>query len=211
MSSKAKNNNLSIYREEQQKRNKELILKAINHIKSLGGTINFSTISQVTYDIAEPLKKEKGISLAGISKNQLYRSLVEKASLSQNINPKTYSNVYKASNGNLSIPEIKMMLHELRVKNTNLKLENKILKDQLKTINPPSDKTPLINEDIVKKYKYFSDVCSNLISRLLELELVYIDLDEITLNVQMYDDVILQKETLELLYKDKLNELRNEY
>jgi hypothetical protein len=43
----------------------------------------------------------------------------------------------------------------------------------------------------------------------LELDVAYIDLERTTLNVQIYDDVILQKEALEILYKDKLNELKN--
>lgn len=212
MPSKAKNNNLSKYREELQERNKELILKAIKHIDSLNGVINFSTVSQVTFDIAEPLKKEKGISLAGLSKNKFYRSLIEKAKLSQNIDINLNSNrdFYKDnSNNNITVADIKLHLHELRVKNVNLKMENKILKDQMKTLNISSNTVGTINEDIVKKYKYFSEICSNLISRLLELDIAYINLDNTTLNVQMFDEVILQKEALELLYKDKLNELKN--
>ena len=47
----------------QEEKNKELVLKSIKYIKSLNGIINFSTVSQVTYDIADPLKNEKGLIL----------------------------------------------------------------------------------------------------------------------------------------------------
>ncbi|MFW3405571.1 hypothetical protein ACN9JU_01650 [Aliarcobacter butzleri] len=213
MNIKAKNNNLELHKVEQQNINKKLIEKAIKHIQSLGGIINYSMVSQVTYDIADGLKKEKGISSAGISKNPLYRTMIEQAKLYQSFDDNLGSNKRISSNnanGNLTIVDIKLQLHELRIKNVNLKMENKILKDQMLTLNIPAQTVNSVNEEIVKKYKYFSQICSNMISRLLELEIAYLDLDNTTLNVQMYDDVILQKEPLELLYKDKLNELKND-
>mgnify|MGYP003537440013 FL=1 len=53
MVQKIKNNNLAEYRAFQEEKNKELVLKSIKYIKSLNGIINFSTVSQVTYDIAD--------------------------------------------------------------------------------------------------------------------------------------------------------------
>ncbi|MGJ0357559.1 hypothetical protein [Aliarcobacter cryaerophilus] len=212
MVQKIKNNNLAEYRAFQEERNKELVLKSIKHINSLDGTINFSTVSQVTYDIADPLKNEKGLTLAGLSKNKLYRSLIEKAKLSQNIdiNLKSNRGFYEnSSNSNMTVADIKLQLHELRVKNVNLKRENKILSEQMKTLSSTPNTVELVSDDMLKKYKFLYQICSNLISRLLELEVAYIDLERTTLNVQMYDDVILQKEALEILYKDKLNELKN--
>ena len=64
MVQKIKNNNLAEYRAFQEEKNKELVLKSIKYIKSLNGIINFSTVSQVTYDIADPLKNEKGLTAA---------------------------------------------------------------------------------------------------------------------------------------------------
>ncbi|MDY0193393.1 MAG: hypothetical protein RBR93_07690 [Aliarcobacter butzleri] len=213
MVQKIKNNNLAEYRAVQEEKNKELVLKSIKYIESLNGIINFSTVSQVTYDIADPLKNEKGLTLAGLSKNKLYRSLIEKAKLSQNIdiNLKSNKNFYESSsNSNMTVADIKLQLHELRVKNVNLKMENKILSEQMKTLSSSvSHPVETVSEDMLKKYKYLYQICSNLIGRLLELDVAYIDLEQSTLNVQMYDDVILQKEALEILYKDKLNELRN--
>lgn len=212
MVQKIKNNNLAEYRAFQEEKNKELVLKSIKYIKSLNGIINFSTVSQVTYDIADPLKNEKGLTLAGLSKNKLYRSLIEKAKLSQNIdiNLKSNRSFYEnSSNSNMTVADIKLQLHELRVKNVNLKMENKILSEQMKTLNSTPNTIEPVSDDMLKKYKFLYQICSNLISRLLELDVAYIDLERTTLNVQMYDDVILQKEALEILYKDKLNELKN--
>ena len=212
MVQKIKNNNLAEYRAFQEEKNKELVLKSIKYIKSLNGIINFSTVSQVTYDIADPLKNEKGLTLAGLSKNKLYRSLIEKAKLSQNIdiNLKSNRSFYEnSSNSNITVADIKLQLHELRVKNVNLKMENKILSEQMKTLSSTVSTVEPVNDDMLKKYKFLYQICSNLISRLLELDVAYIDLERTTLNVQIYDDVILQKEALEILYKDKLNELKN--
>ena len=212
MVQKIKNNNLAEYRAFQEEKNKELVLKSIKYIKSLNGIINFSTVSQVTYDIADPLKNEKGLTLAGLSKNKLYRSLIEKAKLSQNIdiNLKSNRDFYEnSSNSNMTVADIKLQLHELRVKNVNLKMENKILSEQMKTLSSTVSTVEPVSDDMLKKYKFLYQICSNLISRLLELDVAYIDLERTTLNVQMYDDVILQKEALEILYKDKLNELKN--
>lgn len=212
MVQKIKNNNLAEYRAFQEEKNKELVLKSIKYIKSLNGIINFSTVSQVTYDIADPLKNEKGLTLAGLSKNKLYRSLIEKAKLSQNIdiNLKSNRSFYEnSSNSNMTVADIKLQLHELRVKNVNLKMENKILSEQMKTLSSTVSTVEPVSDDMFKKYKFLYQICSNLISRLLELDVAYIDLERTTLNVQMYDDVILQKEALEILYKDKLNELKN--
>mgnify|MGYP003392795621 FL=1 len=212
MVQKIKNNNLAEYRAFQEEKNKELVLKSIKYIKSLNGIINFSTVSQVTYDIADPLKNEKGLTLAGLSKNKLYRSLIEKAKLSQNIdiNLKSNRSFYEnSSNSNMTVADIKLQLHELRVKNVNLKMENKILSEQMKTLSSTLSTVEPVSDDMLKKYKFLYQICSNLISRLLELDVAYIDLERTTLNVQIYDDVILQKEALEILYKDKLNELKN--
>ena len=212
MVQKIKNNNLAEYRAFQEEKNKELVLKSIKYIKSLNGIINFSTVSQVTYDIADPLKNEKGLTLAGLSKNKLYRSLIEKAKLSQNIdiNLKLNRGFYEnSSNSNMTVADIKLQLHELRVKNVNLKMENKILSEQMKTLSSTTNTVEPVSDDMLKKYKFLYQICSNLISRLLDLDVAYIDLERTTLNVQIYDDVILQKEALEILYKDKLNELKN--
>ena len=138
--------------------------------------------------------------------------LIEKAKLSQNIdiNLKSNRSFYEnSSNSNMTVADIKLQLHELRVKNVNLKMENKILSEQMKTLSSTVSTVEPVSDDMLKKYKFLYQICSNLISRLLELEVAYIDLERTTLNVQIYDDVILQKEALEILYKDKLNELKN--
>lgn len=203
---RSKNDNLIVYRQKLQKKNEQLVRRSIEHIKSLNGDINFSLVSQVTYDIADSMNDERGISIAGLSKSKIYRPLIEKAQLSDNGKIGAKSSL---TNADLSIGDIKLQIHGFRVQALKLKQENKILLSQLQNLGSPIQETVSIDENLLKKYKYFSDVCSNLISRLLELELAYINIDSVTLNVQMFDDVILTKEALEMLYKDGLNELRN--
>ncbi|MFW3346657.1 hypothetical protein, partial [Aliarcobacter butzleri] len=60
------------------------------------------------------LKNEKGLTLAGLSKNKLYRSLIEMAKLSQNIdiNLKSNKSFYEnSSNSNITVVDIKLHLH----------------------------------------------------------------------------------------------------
>jgi len=72
-----KRDNLKSYREEKVKRNTELLKRSIEHIKKYRGNISMSTVSKVTYDIAK--EDEKGLSVPAISKNELYRALVQEA------------------------------------------------------------------------------------------------------------------------------------
>jgi hypothetical protein len=203
-----KNNNLENYRTKQTQINKNLILKAIKHIRSLNGDINFSLVSQVTYDIANIEDGEKGISLAGISKSKVYRPLIEEAILANN---KSDNKLISNTNTKISVGDIQLKTHALRIQNINLKKENKILKSTLQDIKLPKQEVGNINENILKQYENILDICSSLTSRLLELELAYIDIESSTLNVSMYGDVLVPKESLELYYKEKLDEIKSKY
>ncbi len=206
MSKNQKNENLNIFRQRQQEQNKALVAKAIKHIEQLNGVINYSTVSKVTYDVADSLKGEKGLTLAGVSTSEIYRDMVNKAKVAQGSKKGV---INAASKQTLSIGDIQMNFHALRIKNTELKQQLKILEKKLLSIEKPVQTMDNINEDILKKYEQFNQICNSLVSRLLELELAYIDLDTNTLNVAIYDEVILKKEALEFFYKDKLDELRN--
>lgn len=201
-----KNDNLGKYREYQQKINISLIQRAIEHIQKLNGDVNFSLVSKVTYDIADPAKGEKGISLAGISKSKIYRPMIEKAKLSNGVNR---SNTKAVSKKSVSIGDMQMSFHAIRVENAKLKMENKVLSQQLKETQRPQIEMGAIDAGLVKQYEEMKQISSSLVSRLLELELLYIDSEKSTLNVAMYDDIVLQKEALELFYEKELNEIKN--
>ena len=198
-----KNDNLSKFREYQQTQNQALIQRAIEHIQQLNGDVNFSLVSKVTYDIADATKGEKGISLAGISKSKVYRPMIEKAKLSNGTNLQT------TSKSRVSVGDIQMSFHSVRVENAKLKMENKILAKQLKEVSTPVQELGNIDVSIMSQYDEMKQICSSLVSRLLELELVYIDSIDTTLNVAIYDEIILQKQALTLFYEKELHAIKN--
>ena len=201
-----KNDNLAKYRERQQEQNQTLVQRAIEHIQHLNGDVNFSLVSKVTYDIADATKGERGISLAGLSKNKIYRSMIEKAKLSNGVNS---DNLKNSTKSRVSIGDMQMSFHAIRVENAKLKMENKVLSERLKEINMPIQELGNIDMNIMKQYDEMKQVCSSLVSRLLELELAYIDNEKKTLNIAIYDEVILQKQSLELFYQKELHAIKS--
>jgi len=201
-----KNDNLSKFREQQRSQNTALVQRAIEHIQRLNGDVNFSLVSRVTYDIADATKGETGISLAGISKSKIYRPMIEKAKLSNGVNTTNLQNSVKSR---VSVGDMQMSFHAIRVENAKLKMENKILSKQLKEISAPVQELGNIDMNIMKQYDEMKQICSSLVSRLLELELVYIDSENATLNVAIYDEVILQKQSLMLFYEKELHAIKN--
>jgi len=201
-----KNDNLSKFREQQQTINEALIQRAIEHIQKLDGNVNFSLVSKVSYDLADPTKGETGISLAGISKSKIYRPMIEKAKLSNGLNKETVKNSIK---GRISVGDMQMSFHSMRVENAKLKMENKILAQQLKEVESPRQELGNIDLNIMKQYDEMKQICSSLVSRLLELELVYIDNERTTLNVVIYDEIILQEQSLQLFYEKELHAIKN--
>jgi len=201
-----KNDNLSKYRERQQEQNRALVQRAIEHIQQLNGDVNFSLVSKVTYDIADATKGEKGISLAGLSKSKIYRPMIEKAKLSNGVNA---DNLKNSTKSRVSIGDMQMSFHAIRVENAKLKMENKVLSERVKEINAPVQELGNIDMNIMKQYEEMKQICSSLVSRLLELELTYIDSEKETLNVAIYDEVILQKQSLELFYKKEVHAIKN--
>jgi hypothetical protein len=200
-----KNDNLGKYRERQQAMNEALVLRAIKHIQQLNGDVNFSLVSKVTYDISDAIKGEKGISLAGISKSKIYRPMIEKAKASNGSN----SDEMKKTRGRVSVGDMQMSFHSIRVENAKLKMENKILAKQLEEVIEPRQEIGNIEVSIMNQYDEMRQICSSLVSRLLELELTYIDSETTTLNVVMYDDIVLQKQSLELFYEKELYAIKN--
>jgi len=201
-----KNDNLGKYREHQQKINIALVQRAIEHIQKLNGDVNFSLVSKVTYDIADATKEEKGISLAGISKSKIYRPMIEKAKHANGLNVDHSSNSAKKS---ISVGDMQMSFHSMRVENAKLKMENKILSQQIKEIEAPKQELGNIDMNIMKQYDEMKQLCSSLVGRLLELELVYIDSEKATLNVAIYDEIIMQKQSLELFYEKEFYAIKN--
>ena len=204
---KLKNNNLVKHKEDLQKRNKALIIRAIKHIEQVGGKITMSMVSKVSYEIAKTEDKEKGITLAGISKNATYRALVEEAQAKEDsgINHNT---VNKGKTNDYSNGDIRLMLHALRVENIELKRTNKVLVQQIKEIPDVIQTVAPIEDTLIKEYNAMRNMAKSLVTRLCELEVAYIDADEQSLKMAHFGYVIIPYEALKIFYEKELNDIQ---
>jgi len=201
---RAKNNNLVKHREVLQKRNKALVEKAIAHIRELGGEVTMSMVSRVTYEIADIQSGEKGITLAGISKNETYRALVEQAKANSEIHQSTAISRAK----HLSDGDIRMMLHALRVENIELKRDNKILTQQIKEMPNVIETVEPIEDALIREHNAIKNTARSMVIRLCELELAYIDADIQSLKVAHYEEMIVPYEALKLFYSKELHDIQ---
>ena len=206
MRRKAKNDNLKKHQEALVERNTALVKRAIAHIRELGGEITMSIVSKVTYEIADRENGEKGITLAGISKNTIYRSLVEQAAADAQTGEKR--NRYGRHSRHYSDGDIRMMLHALRTENAMLKRENTILSQQLKEIPNVIETTEPIPDMIIREYNGVKNAARSMVSRLCEMELTYVDIETECLKVALYNEVIVPKEALKLFYQKELHDIQ---
>ena len=205
MKHKPKNDNLSKHKELLQKRNKALVERAIAHINQLGGAISMSIVSRVTHEIARSEEQEKGITLAGISKNPIYRHLVEQAKAEserkQGTGRKTH--LWQYSDG-----DIRMMLHAVRVENNELKRSNKILTQQLREETHVIETSEPIEDTLIKEYNTIRNIARSMTNRLCELELAYIDANTGTLKVMHYDEILVPQDALKQFYLKELDDIQ---
>ncbi|SFV55859.1 hypothetical protein MNB_SV-3-145 [hydrothermal vent metagenome] len=205
MKHKPKNDNLLKHKELLQKRNKALVERAIAHINQLGGDISMSIVSRVTYEIARSEDKEKGITLAGISKNPIYRHLVEQAKAESERKQGTHR---KNHLGHYSDGDIRMMLHALRVENSELKSTNKILTQQLREETHVIETSEPIEDTLIKEYNTIRNIARSMTNRLCELELAYIDANTGTLKVMHYDEILVPHDALKQFYLKELDDIQ---
>ncbi len=205
LTKKRKNNNLNGYRIKLAEKNEALVKKAIAHIVSLSGEVSYSFVSKVTYGLADLQDGQNGLTVAGISKNPVYRALVDEAKANQEIHGRRPSSNTK----NLSNGDIQLMLHALRVENANLKRDNKILAMKIKEIPDVIETVPPIEDEIIKKANALQNIARSMVRRLCELELAYIDADTNTLRLSYYDETIVHAEALKLFYNKELDEIRS--
>ncbi|QOR61168.1 hypothetical protein ACM66Z_10910 [Sulfurovum sp. ST-21] len=206
MKHKAKNDNLKKHQQALVERNTALIKRVIEHIKQLDGEITMSIVSKVSYEIADSKKGEKGITLAGISKNKVYRALVEEAAASARMGEK--QNRRGRPPKHYSDGDIRMMLHALRTENALLKRENTILSQQLKEVPNAIEATEPVPDMIIREYNGVKNAARSMVSRLCEMELTYIDSETECLKVAHYNEVVVPKEALKLFYQKELHDIQ---
>ena len=203
MSKKAKNNNLDNFREKLTNVNEILIKKSIAHVQSLGGEITFASISKVSHDLAISLGKEKGLTSAGITKNPLYRSLVEEAKAKQALGE------FVPIKKNLSQGDMHLTLHALRVEVEKLRIEKKTLEHKLRETPDRIQNVEPVRDEIIMMNNQLRDIAKAMVNQLCELELAYVDLDTRSLVLAVYGTIIVHHDALEIFYKKELDAIKN--
>ena len=187
--------NATKYQQSQKEITIQLIKDAIKHIMGLGGIINQSTVARATQDIADKSKNQKGLTPGAISKNDIYRDLVNNATeMSSNpMQPKSLKDYAQA--------DIRIQLGALRVKYSMIKDENKIMKSKLESYKEEtlSNSQNAINTTSVDDNTLlFKHALKDIVKSLLIEDVCYIDKDDGSLKLSVYeslllDEVILQK------------------
>lgn len=122
--------NLSNYRQEQSKINVALVNRCIEYLSSNDINITLSSVSDLSFRIAKSENKEKGLTVAALSKNEVYRASIKEAEAKAFA--KTDKNNYKAPMGDA---EARLEIYKLKSQLAELKQENRILKHNLSNID----------------------------------------------------------------------------
>ena len=199
----AKNNNLANYRIKMQEENEALIRKSIAHIQSLSGSVTFSSVSKVSYELADIGKGKQGLTVAGITKNPLYRALVNDAKSDTTL---TQGSIKRTK---YSVGDMNLALHALRVENAKLKQDNKILTLKLKETPHSIQNVEPIKDEILKTNDFLMRIAKSIVNRLQELELAYIDKETYSLVLAHYGEIIVHNEALKIFYKKELDEIKS--
>lgn len=190
-----KRDNLKNFRSKQIEINTKLIQKAIDNIFNLEGVLSNNNVSKTTYLVADEKLGETGITPSAISKNNIYKSLIQKAKYRKN----DKSNVsYFSSSG-----DIKMELFKLKVEQEKLKKENIILKKLLKKYGGDLTMIDITNYEDNEKSQLIKQASKGLIQRLFELGLAEHNFDTGELVLVHLGDVLLNEYGYSLIIGDK--------
>lgn len=166
-----KQDNLKSYRDEKVKKNTELVKRSIAHIKEYGGNISLSNISKVSYDIAND--NENGLSVPALSKNKLYKNLIEQAKNEvENKIPASKTELSSKVLKEMSQAELIAEIYKLRVSMMEGKNELDILKDVMSehNIEHPDDTNHSVDDN-----KGCMLALEHAINTLLKEQILYID------------------------------------
>jgi hypothetical protein len=122
--------NLSSYRKEQSEINLGLVKRCIDYMLENDIRISLSSVSDLSFRIAKSENREKGLTAAALSKNQIYRALIKEAEARLFV--KSDKTNYKAPLGEA---EARLEIYKLKSQLAELKQENIILKHNLANTN----------------------------------------------------------------------------
>lgn len=191
-----KQNNLKIYKENQQKKNTELIKKTINYLQNDNASLSINKISEATYLLAESALGQRGITPSAISKNKLYQSLITQAKY-MNLSKKINISAKLGTDG-----DVRMELFKVKIQNEKLKQENIIFKELLSK-HGVIDTASNNNSKDMNNAMPIQNAAKGLIQRLFELGIVEQNIDTGNLVVAQYGDVLLHSAAYNLIIGDK--------
>lgn len=194
----SKDANLSHYRQERLKINTALIRRCLEYMTINDIKITMSSVSDLSFRIAKYENKEKGLTTAALSKNELYRALIQESQ--QSAFTKTGNKTYATPMGDA---EIRLEIFKLKSKVAELKQENRILRHNLAdtteridiTSTPESEQVKIIQENNELKL-----ALEGIIELLSKRKLAVFDIDKhiIKLSPPM-GDILLRGELLKKL------------
>jgi hypothetical protein len=183
--------NFKKYRDKRSMINIKLIQKSIDNIVAMRGEITGNNVSKTTYLIADIEAGEKGITPSAISKNTIYRTLIEKAKI---LSTNNINSINRITDG-----DMRMNLFNLRVEKEKLRRENIILRELLKKYGGDLSSIDIKNYENIEKIELIKQASIGLVQRLFELGIAEYD----TTNGALVGDILLDMQGYSLIIGDK--------
>lgn len=194
-----KRDNLKSYRDEKVRKNTVLVKRCISHIQKYGGNISLSNVSKVSYDIVQDT--EKGLSVPALSKNKLYKNLVEQAkSETDNNVSHTKEELSSKTLKEMSQAELIAEIYKLRVSTLENNNELDILKDVISEHNINSSS---VNNTIDEDNKECKFALEHAINTLLKENILYIDKNTFDVKLAAIGTLVLKGSVFRKIFPKK--------
>lgn len=190
----AKRDNFKEYRDKRVEINTILIQKTIENIVSLNGEMSANNVSKTSYLIADATLGEKGVSPSTISKNIIYKQMIQKAQ--QEMFSKKKSKGFKTDG------DIRIELFSTKIEMEKIKKENKVLREVLKKYGGNLSSFDVSNYEEIEKTQLMKQASKGLIQRLFELGLAEYDMNNEALVLVQLGDILLNKNGYKLIMGD---------
>jgi hypothetical protein len=187
--------NFKKYRDKRSMINIKLIQKSIDNIVAMRGEITGNNVSKTTYLIADIEAGEKGITPSAISKNTIYRTLIEKAKI---LSTNNINSINRITDG-----DMRMNLFNLRVEKEKLRRENIILRELLKKYGGDLSSIDIKNYENIEKIELIKQASIGLVQRLFELGIAEYDTTNGALVLSQLGDILLDMQGYSLIIGDK--------
>ncbi|PHO10786.1 hypothetical protein CPG37_02780 [Malaciobacter canalis] len=191
---KVKKDNLKEFRDKRVEINVILVQKTIDKIVALNGELSANNVSKTSYLIADSVLGEKGISPSAISKNIIYKQMIQKAQqeMGSNEGPKGFK-----TDG-----DIRIELFSTKIEMEKIKKENKLLREVLKKYGGNLNSFDMPSYEEIEKNQLIQQASKGLIQRLYELGLAEYDMKKEALVLVQLGDILLYRNGYKLIMED---------